>query len=85
MVKVDVDTSYARSLNSKHQNYGEFICIFNRDDALLYSGKPDIFSTANTLSTKTSVDSSDDTSFLLTLNDTDYLGVLCTSIPYGLK
>ena len=85
VVKVDVDTSYARSLNGKHQNYGEFICIFNRDDALLYSGKPDIFSTADTSSAKTSVDASDDTSFLLTLNGTDYLGVLCTSVPYGLK
>ncbi len=85
VVKLDVDTSYAKSLNRKHQNYGEFICIFNQNDALLYSGNPSVFSDTEQISVNLQTISANDSSFLITIADTDYLGVLCQSTPYALK
>lgn len=40
VVKVDVDTSYARSLNRKHENYGEFVCIFNKEKRIALFRQP---------------------------------------------
>lgn len=84
VVRIDVDTSYARSLNRKHLNHNEFICIFNRDTDLLYSGNTSVLPDAKTDSSKLLSALSDNESFLISLAGTDYLGVLCKSVPYGL-
>lgn len=84
VVRIDVDTSYARSLNRKHLNHNEFICIFNRDTDLLYSGNTSVLPDAKTDSSKLLSALSDNESFLISLAGTDYLAVFCKSVPYGL-
>ena len=84
VVRIDVDTSYARSLNRKHLNHNEFICVFNRDTDLLYSGNTSVLPDTKADSSRLLSALSDNESFLISLAGTDYLGVLCNSIPYGL-
>ena len=84
VVRIDVDTSYARSLNRKHQNHNEFICVFNRDADLLYSGNTSVLPDAKADSSQILSALSENESFLISLAGIDYLGVLCKSVPYGL-
>ena len=84
VVRIDVDTSYARSLNRKHQNHNEFICVFNRDADLLYSGNTSVLPDAKADSSQILSALSENESFLISLTGIDYLGVLCKSVPYGL-
>ena len=84
VVRIDVDTSYARSLNRKHLNHNEFICVFNRDTDLLYSGNTSVLPDTKADSSQILSALSDNESFLISLAGTDYLGVLCKSAPYGL-
>ena len=84
VVRIDVDTSYARSLNRKHLNHNEFICVFNRDADLLYSGNTSVLPDAKADSSQILSALSENESFLISLAGTDYLGVLCKSAPYGL-
>lgn len=84
VVRIDVDTSYARSLNRKHLNHNEFICVFNRDATLLYSGNTSVLPDTNTDSSQILNALSANESFLISLAGMDYLGVLCKSTPYGL-
>ena len=84
VVRIDVDTSYARSLNRKHQNHNEFICVFNRDADLLYSENTSVLPDAKADSSQILSALSENESFLISLAGIDYLGVLCKSVPYGL-
>ena len=84
VVRIDVDTSYARSLNRKHQNHNEFICVFNRDTDLLYSGNTSVLPDAKADSSQILSALSENESFLISLAGIDYLGVLCKSVPSGL-
>ena len=84
VVRIDVDTSYARSLNRKHLNHNEFICVFNRDTDLLYSGNTSVLPDAKADSSQILSALSENESFLISLAGIDYLGVLCKSVPYGL-
>ena len=84
VVRIDVDTSYARSLNRKHQNHNEFICVFNRDADLLYSGNTSVLPDAKADSSQILSALSENESFLISLAGIDYLGVLCKSVPHGL-
>ena len=84
VVRIDVDTSYARSLNRKHQNHNEFICVFNRAADLLYSGNTSVLPDAKADSSQILSALSENESFLISLAGIDYLGVLCKSVPYGL-
>lgn len=85
VVKLDVDTSFARSLNQEHVNNGEFICIFNKENLLLYSGNPSVFSEHNYVLSDSSEELSSNGSFTIHLNGESYFGVFCSHSPYGLK
>lgn len=85
VVKLEVDTSYARSLNQEHTKNGEFICIFNEDGELLFSGNDSLITAEDTAVIEQINLNSDSDSFILDLGDSSYLGVLCTSSRYGLK
>ena len=82
VVCLDVDASYARSINQEHKNSEEFICIFNKDHSLLYSGDPTLVS--DSLPLTLPEDRPDNTSFLTELNGKSYLAVLSASEKYDL-
>lgn len=82
VVRLDVDASYARSLNQEHRNSEEFICIFNKYHSLLYSGDPALVSDSFLLDLPE--DSQGNASFLTELGEKSYLAVLATSEKYEL-
>lgn len=92
VVKLEVDNSFAASLNQEHLSNGEFICIFNTDGELLFSGNKSLISEQTSDSPGQNSDAierinstGDGDHFLVTMDGASYLGVICHSNPYGLK
>lgn len=85
VVKVEVDTSYADTLNAAHQSDQEFICIFNSLGELLYSGDHSLLDSDDAQAIRLINDSTDSESMRIDFQGASYLGVVFSGSRYGLK
>lgn len=85
VVRVEANTSYAESMNQKHLESGEFLCILNDQDSLLFSGTDSLSNEALKQAFTSFEGTENIQSAFVRLDGADYLEVLCRSDKYGIQ
>lgn len=85
VVKVEINTSYANTLNQAHKSNHEFICILNSYGDLLYSGDTSLLNRDSAKKIDQLNAFGSDETFTIDFDGKPYLGVLFSGSRYGLK
>lgn len=85
IVNFEVDNTYVDTLVKNHQDNGEFLCVLNSTNQLLYSGNDNLISKDSAERISELANRFEDDFFYLTMNDMEYLITSSTSETYQLK
>lgn len=85
IVNLTVDKTYIESINENHKDNGEFLCILNKDNSLLYSGDIGKINNGSKDALKEVEKQTKKDYFLMTLKDQTYIITTSESADYQLK
>ncbi|MDK2809161.1 MAG: two-component system, sensor histidine kinase YesM [Clostridiales bacterium] len=85
IVKVTVDQSYIKSLVKNHNDNGEFLCILNENNDLLYSGNQSLIHRNHTQALKKVINNTANDYVTLKIKDQSFIVTMSESNSYHIK